>query len=258
MMRHVLASVKDLTVQYGKNIAVNQVSFEVKEGEILAMIGPNGSGKTSAVECLEGLRKPYTGTVALFGKNPLTHRREIYQQLGVQLQDVAYPEKIKVSELCHWFSTFYETPADYKKLLQQLGLNDKKKRYVNKLSGGEKQRLSILLALLPQPKLLILDELTTGLDPEVRRALWESLKVIRDAGCGILLVSHYMDEVEMLANRIVFMLNSKAIYTGNLEGFYSFAKANLPEHKWQDEMTLEDIYLAFAPQRGMITWEDLS
>ena len=257
-MSKILASVTNLMVKYGNKTAVKQVSFEVKGGEILAMIGPNGSGKTSTVECLEGLRIPTAGTITVFGKNPLTNRKEIYRQLGVQLQDVAYPEKIKVEELCMWFSSFYHEPANYQKLLTQLGLESKKKRYVSKLSGGEKQRLSILLAMLPRPKLLILDELTTGLDPEVRRMLWESLKVIRNSGTGILLVSHYMDEVEMLADRMVFMLESKAIYTGTVADFYTFAKDTLSSDQWQDSMSLEEIYLAFAPKSEMITLEGLS
>ena len=248
----ILSKVNNLSVQYGTNIAVNKISFEVIAGEIVAIIGSNGCGKTSGVECLEGLRNPSGGTIAVFGKDPKTNRREIYKQLGVQLQESAYPEKIKVGEICAWFSSFYESPADYNKLLVRFGLADKTKNYVNKLSGGQKQRLSILLAMLGRPKLLVLDELTTGLDPEARRNIWEILRVIKSGGIGILLVSHYMDEVENLANRIIFMQSGKIIFTGTLAELRKFAKDNLQAEKWNESMSLDDIFLAFAPKQKSI------
>ncbi|MCL2217081.1 MAG: ABC transporter ATP-binding protein [Defluviitaleaceae bacterium] len=230
----ILARVNDLSVRYGSNLAVNQISFELNSGEIVAVIGTNGCGKTSSMECLGGLRNPSGGTIAVFGKNPHTDRKEIYTQLGIQLQEAAYPEKIKVNEICSWFSSFYTNPADYKQLLTQLGLADKGKSYVNKLSGGQKQRLSILLAMLARPKMLILDELTTGLDPVARRSIWDVLKAIKSEGIGVLLVSHYMDEVESLADRVIFMQNGKIFFTGTLAEFKSLGKPG---------MSLEDIYL---------------
>ncbi|MCL2202911.1 MAG: ABC transporter ATP-binding protein [Defluviitaleaceae bacterium] len=253
----ILAKVNNLSVQYGTNIAVNKISFDVSAGEIVAVIGSNGSGKTSSMECLGGLRNPSDGTIAVFDKDPQTDRKEIYKQLGVQLQESAYPEKIKVGEICDWFSSFYENPADYEKLLAQFGLADKKKSYTNKLSGGQKQRLSILLAMLGRPKLLILDELTTGLDPEARRSIWEILKVIKSGGIGILLVSHYMDEVENLADRIIFMQNGKITFTGTLAALRNFAQENLHADKWSERMSLEDIYLAFAPQQKTVDLGEL-
>jgi ABC-2 type transport system ATP-binding protein len=248
-----IAYLKDLTVRYGNLTAVDGVSFEVKPGEILAVIGPNGSGKTSAVECLEGLRRPSGGTASVFGKNPVIHRREVYGGMGVQLQDAAYPDKIKVSELCAWFASFYDAPADYNDLLERLDLAAKRKRYVSKLSGGERQRLSVLLALLPRPRLLILDELTTGLDPEVRRGMWDALRAIRGSGTGVLMVSHYMDEVETLADRIVFMLNSKVVYTGTVEGFRRYARETLPPGEWKPDMSLDDLYVAFVPSKTYVS-----
>ena len=247
-----LAAVRNLTIQYGKIIAVDHVSFEVNPGEILVMIGPNGSGKTSIVECLEGLRLPTSGSTEVFGRNLQTSRKEIYLELGVQLQDVAYPEKIKTEELCKLFSSFYRDPADYRILLDQLDLSSKKTRYVSALSGGEKQRLSILLALLPRPKLLILDELTTGLDPEIRRNMWESLIAIRDSGTGILLVSHYMDEVEILSDRIIFMINGKSIFTGNLQELRDYGSRKIDSSIWNPDLSLEEIYLALVPKKGYI------
>lgn len=250
-----LASVNNLSVRYGEVLAVDNLTFDILPGEVLAVIGPNGSGKTSMAECLEGLRWQSGGTVQVFGQDPHTGRKDIYKQMGVQLQSVQYPDKIRVDELCGLFASFYKNPADWKRLLEQLGLGHKVKKPVNKLSGGEKQRLSILLALLPKPRLLVLDELTTGLDPEVRRSLWNSLKTIRDSGTGILLVSHYMDEVQALADRVLFMVSGKAIYIGALKDLPAFAEQKLGHEKWRDDMTLEDIYLALVPQKGTITLE---
>lgn len=250
-----VASVRHLSVTYGAIKAVEDVSFEVAAGEIVAVIGPNGSGKTSMVECLEGLRRESAGQALVFGKNPHTNRREVYTRLGVQLQDVQYPDKIRVGELCSWFSALYENPADWQLLLAQLGLENKKKRSVCKLSGGEKQRLSILLALLPKPRFLMLDELTTGLDPEIRRSMWESLKTVRDSGIGVLLVSHYMEEVEALADRVVFMVQGKAIFVGSIEGLREYAKTVIPPNEWADTLSLEDIYLRLIPEKGCITME---
>ena len=252
-----LAKVNDLSMRYGSVLAVDKISFEVGAGEIVAVIGPNGCGKTSTVECLGGLRSPCGGSVAVLGKNPQTNRKDIYKQLGVQLQESAYPEKIKVAEICDWFSSFYENPTDYKKLLAQFGLSDKAKSYVSRLSGGQKQRLSIALAMLPRPKMVILDELTTGLDPEARRGIWDVLRAIKSGGIGILLVSHYMDEVENLADRIMFMINGAFIFTGTLAELKIFAKDNLEPERHRPDMSLEEIYLAFMPEQKSIDLEEL-
>lgn len=254
-MREALAQVKELQVHYGKVQAVNGVSFSLFPGEIFAIIGPNGSGKTSTVECLEGLRLPSGGGVQVFGLDPRQNRRAIYEQMGVQLQEAAYPDKIKVRELCALLSSFYAHPADWRLLLGELGLSDKANRRVGKLSGGEKQRLSILLALLPRPKLLILDELTTGLDPEVRRGMWETLRQIREAGVGILLVSHYMDEVEALADRLLYMSAGRAAFCGTQAAFRAYAKEITSDGVWREGMSLEEIYLLLSPRQGALTLE---
>lgn len=253
-----LAEISNLTVRYGQVTAVDGVSLTLGRGEIVAVLGPNGSGKTSMVECLEGLRRPAEGTVQVLGMDPHTQRQQVYQHLGVQLQSAEYPDKIKVGELCRLFSSFYSTPADWSLLAKQLGLEDKHNRYIQKLSGGERQRLSILLALLPKPQLLILDELTTGLDPEVRRSLWDSLKAIRDFGTGILLVSHYMDEVAVLADRLAFMLDGKMVYTGTPAGLWAYAKTVVPESQWRQDLSLEDLYLLLVPHTEKLTLEALT
>lgn len=256
-MRKPIATVENLKLDYGSVQAVKDVSFTLYAGEILAIIGPNGSGKTSTVECLEGLRRPSGGRLELLGCQPCENRKQIYRQVGIQLQEADYPDNIKVRELCLLFSSFYDKPADWRLLLRQFGLEGKAGRTVRKLSGGEKQRLSILLALLPKPKLLILDELTTGLDPEVRHGMWESLQQIRNLGTSILLVSHYMDEVEYLADRLAYFAEGRSVFVGTQEEFRAFARSKAPEGQWNDAMRLEDIFLLLTPKNNALSWEGI-
>lgn len=256
-MQEVLAKIENLKLNYSTATAVQDVSFEVRKGEILAIIGPNGSGKTSVIECVEGLRSPTSGVVTVFGKNPYLHRHSIYKKIGVQLQDTQYPEKIKVGEVCRLFSSFYDHPADWKELARQLGLWEKQKRTVKKLSGGEKQRLSILLALLPRPELLILDELTTGLDPEIRRGMWDSLLHIKKLGTTILLVSHYINEVEYLADRLVYFNEGRSLFEGSQEQFREYVQQNTPKALWQENLTLEEVYLLLSPQTDVLELEGI-
>lgn len=256
-MQEILAKIENLKLRYTSVTAVQDVSFELRKGEICAIVGPNGSGKTSVVECLEGLRRPTAGAVTLFGKNPYLHRRSIYEKIGVQLQDSQYPEKIKVGEVCRLFSSFYEHPADWKALSRGLGLWEKQKYTVKKLSGGEKQRLSILLALLPRPELLILDELTTGLDPEIRRAMWDSLLMIKKQGTTILLVSHYLNEVEYLADRLVYFEQGRSLFEGTQKEFREYVRQHTPGELWRDNLTLEDVYLLLSPQAASLELEGI-
>lgn len=256
-MREKLAQIEQLKLSYGSVRAVTDVSFELYEGEILALIGPNGSGKTSTIECLEGLRKPTGGKIELFGRDPHRNRRRIYEKIGIQLQETEYPDNIRVRELCRLFSAFYENPVDWQVLLAQLGLSEKANRMVKKLSGGEKQRLSILLALLPRPKILILDELTTGLDPEVRRGMWESLKEIRRRGTTILMVSHYMDEVEYLADRLVYLEKGCSRFVGSQEQFRQFVRSKAPTTEWKESLSLEEVYLLISPKSKALEWEGI-
>lgn len=256
-MNEILAKIDHLNLAYGAVCAVRDVCFELYAGEILAVIGPNGSGKTSAIECLEGLRLPTGGKVELLGLDPYRNRRRVYRQVGIQLQSAEYPDKLRVHELCRLFSAFYDSPADWKQLLKQFGLEEKAKRMVKKLSGGEKQRLSILLALLPRPKLLILDELTTGLDPEVRRGMWESLKQIRQMGMTVLLVSHYLDEVAYLADRLVYMENGVSSFVGNQKEFERYVKAKVPAEDWKTGFTLEELYLLLSPKSKRMELEGI-
>lgn len=256
-MSQVIVHAKHLYLSYKEVKAVQDVSFTIQSGEVLAVIGSNGSGKTSTIECVEGLRKPDSGSIQVFGKDPLLHRGEIYRKIGIQLQETEYPAKIRVEELCRLYAGFYERPADWKALLSQMNLEEKKKRAVSKLSGGEKQRLSVLLALMGRPKLLILDELTTGLDPEVRQNMWETFRTIRDNGVAILLVSHYLDEVEALADRMLYLEKGKQQFFGTQEEFRTWAKTRISPENQQENDTLEKLYLKIVPKTTGITMEGI-
>jgi ABC-2 type transport system ATP-binding protein len=196
---------------YGLTVAVEDVSFVVGEGEIFGILGPNGAGKTTTVECLSGLRVPDTGTIALLGLDPQHDRRALREFVGVQLQEGSMPPKLTVGELVDLFASFYESPADAGELLDLLGLTAKRDDYYKRLSGGQKQRLSIALALIGNPKVAILDELTTGLDPQARRETWGLIESVRDRGVTIVLVTHFMDEAERLCDRVALIDSGRVI-----------------------------------------------
>ncbi len=256
-MSQTIVQVENLNLAYKNLRAVQNVSFSVKSGEILAVIGQNGSGKTSTVECVEGLRKPDSGLIQVFGKDPWLHRSEVYKEMGVQLQEAEYPLKIKVEELCRLFASFYERPADWNLLLTQMGLDEKRKRPIHKLSGGEKQRLSILLSLMGRPKLLVLDELTTGLDPEVRQNMWISFENIRESGVAIIMVSHYLDEVEALADKILYLEKGEQQFFGTQQEFREYVKNRIPQDGWEENLSLEKLYLMIAPKTTGLTMEGI-
>lgn len=256
-MLQAIVQVENLNLTYKSLHAVQNVSFSVKSGEILAVIGQNGSGKTSTVECIEGLRKPDSGLIRVFGKDPWLHRSEVYKEMGVQLQEVEYPSKIRVEEQCRLFASFYERPADWNLLLTQMGLDKKRKSPIHKLSGGEKQRLSILLSLMGRPKLLVLDELTTGLDPEVRQNMWISFENIRKSGVAIIMVSHYLDEVEALADKILYLEKGKQQFFGTKQGFREYVKSQIPHDEWEENFSLEKLYLMIAPKTTGLTMEGI-
>lgn len=191
--------------------AVDDISLTVAAGEIFGIIGPNGAGKTSTVECIAGLRDPDMGTVKVLGLDPRTDKDEIHQVLGVQLQESQFPDRVTVAEILDLFSSFYRNPADWRELMELVGLTDKARTRYQNLSGGQKQRLSIALALVGGPKVAILDELTTGLDPQARRDTWGLIETVRDAGVTILLVTHFMDEAEGLCDRIAVIDNGRVV-----------------------------------------------
>ncbi|SEG72919.1 ABC-2 type transport system ATP-binding protein [Nonomuraea solani] len=194
--------VTDLTKRYAGLTVLDGVSFSVEEGEIFGILGPNGAGKTTTVECVEGLRSPDGGSVRVLGLDPIKDARALREQVGVQLQHTQLPDNIKVWEALDLYASFYAAPRDWRELLEQWGMADKRDARFGKLSGGQKQRLFIALALIGNPRVAFLDELTTGLDPQARRATWELIKRVRAGGVTVVLVSHFMDEVEELCDRV--------------------------------------------------------
>jgi len=191
--------------RYGGTVAVDDVSFTVDEAEIFGILGPNGAGKTTTVECIEGLRTPDRGRIRVLGLDPRTDAAELHQQLGVQLQESELPERIEVGEALELYSSFYRTPADWMELMRTLGLDSKRHTQYRELSGGQKQRLSVALALVGRPRIAVLDELTTGLDPQARREVWALIEGIRDRGVTIVLVTHLMEEAERLCDRVAVL-----------------------------------------------------
>ncbi|MCP2255873.1 ABC-2 type transport system ATP-binding protein [Prauserella aidingensis] len=194
--------VRDIHKRYGETVAVDGVSFDVDAGEIFGVLGRNGAGKTTTVEIIEGLRAPDTGRVRVLGLDPTRDRRALRAVLGVQLQEGTLPDKATAGEMVRLYRSFYADGADPDRLLGELGLDDKRDTVVDELSGGQLQRLSIALALVGKPRVAVLDELTTGLDPRARRDTWELIEQVRRAGVTILLVTHFMDEAQRLCDRI--------------------------------------------------------
>jgi ABC-2 type transport system ATP-binding protein len=197
--------VENVHKRYGGTVAVDDVSFTVDEAEIFGILGPNGAGKTTTVECIEGLRTPDRGRIRVLGLDPRTDAAELHQQVGVQLQESELPERIQVGEALELYSSFYRTPADWMELMRTLGLDNKRRTQYRKLSGGQKQRLSVALALVGRPRIAVLDELTTGLDPQARREVWALIEGIRGRGVTIVLVTHLMEEAERLCDRVAVL-----------------------------------------------------
>ncbi|WP_338199160.1 ABC transporter ATP-binding protein [Candidatus Nephthysia bennettiae] len=205
-----MVSVQHLAKRYGPLIAIDDVSFSIREGEIFGIIGPNGAGKTTTVECISGLRVPDSGSISVFGLSPQKDRNRIRELVGVQLQESALPPRLKVGEAVRLFASFYSNPLDPNELLESLGMKTMENSVFKSLSGGQKQRLSIALALVGNPRLAILDELTTGLDPEARRETWSLIERTRDRGVTVILVTHFMDEAETLCDRLA-LINHGAV-----------------------------------------------
>ncbi|MEU6681400.1 ABC transporter ATP-binding protein [Streptomyces sp. NPDC046853] len=197
-----IIEVHDLRKAYGGRTVVDGVSFAVEEGEIFGVLGPNGAGKTTTVECVEGLRVPDTGTVRVAGLDPVADHDEVTRILGAQLQESELQAKLTVREALELYAAFYPNPADWRPLAERLRLTDKLDSRFGKLSGGQKQRLFIALALIGNPRVVVLDELTTGLDPRARRDTWQLIEDVRDSGVTVLLVTHFMEEAQRLCDRI--------------------------------------------------------
>jgi len=197
---------------YGSTVAVDEVSFEVNDGEIFGLIGPNGAGKTTTMECIEGLRKPDRGTISVLGFDPFRQVYKLQDRIGVQLQQAQLQKRIKVWEAVDlWASLYQKKAVDAENLLEQLGLTDKRNAWFMNLSGGQKQRLFIALALINDPEVVFLDELTTGLDPQARRAIWDLVRGIRERGKTVFLTTHLMEEAERLCDRVAIIEHGRII-----------------------------------------------
>jgi ABC-2 type transport system ATP-binding protein len=204
-------TITNLVKRYGGLLAVDDVSFSIQEGEIFGIIGPNGAGKTTTVECISGLRVQDSGTISVFGLSPQRDRYRIREFVGVQLQESALPPRLRVGEAVELFASFYAHPLDPREVLETLGIKNIERIAFKKLSGGQKQRVSIALALVGNPKIAILDELTTGLDPEARRATWALIERMRERGVTVILVTHFMDEAETLCDRLALINQGRLI-----------------------------------------------
>ena len=211
-------AVESLTKRFGDLVAVDDVSFDVADREIFGIIGPNGAGKTTLMECLEGLQRRTSGTAQVLGTDPDVSDRSWRARVGVQLQSSALPTKVKVGEVIDLFGSFYENPREADELIAELGLSGKKDSYVEKLSGGQRQRVSIALALVSRPEIVFLDELTTALDPQARLAMWDVVRSIRDAGCTVVMTTHYMEEAEALCDRVAIVDRGRIIALDTVAG----------------------------------------
>ncbi|MEE6287740.1 ABC transporter ATP-binding protein [Georgenia sp. MJ173] len=209
-----IIEVRNLRKTYGTTVAVDDVSFDVHPGEIVGILGRNGAGKTTTVEALTGLRAIDSGTIRVLGVDPQRHPERIREHVGIQLQQAKLPAKITVAEAVALYASFYAAPADGDELLESLGLADHRDKRFEKLSGGQQQRLSIALALVGNPRIAVLDELTTGLDPQARRETWALIDQVRQRGVTVLLVTHFMDEAEHLADRVIIIDNGRVVAEG--------------------------------------------
>ncbi|HMH79959.1 MAG TPA: ABC transporter ATP-binding protein [Candidatus Acidoferrum sp.] len=209
---HPVIRVSGVRKTYGSTVAVADVSFDVQHGEIFGLIGPNGAGKTTTMECIEGLRTPDRGSISVLGLDPFRQVYKLQDRIGVQLQQAQLQKRIKVWEAVDlWASLYRKKAVDGERLLARLGLTDKRDAWFMNLSGGQKQRLFIALALINDPEVIFLDELTTGLDPQSRRAIWELVRGIRERGKTVFLTTHLMEEAERLCDRVAIIEQGRII-----------------------------------------------
>jgi ABC-2 type transport system ATP-binding protein len=244
--------VEHLHKRYGDQVAVDDLSFTVEQGEIFGILGPNGAGKTTTVETVAGLRTPDRGRVRVLGLDPQRDRTELRQRVGVQLQQSELPEQLKVAEAMELYGSFYDRPADWRRLLDELGLAGRRDARYGKLSGGQQQRLSIALALVGNPDLAILDELTTGLDPNARRDTWELIEQVRDRGVTVVLVTHYMEEAERLADRVAVIDGGRLVALDSPAALVA-RTATAQQLRFRPSAPLDDRLLTDLPQVREVT-----
>lgn len=213
----IVLQAEELSKSYGTKKALDTQSIELGRGQVIGILGPNGAGKTTMIECMLGTRTADSGKTTILGMNPRKDRKKLFEKVGVQFQEANYPNKIRTAELCETTASLYRQPADYHRLLKQFALEDKSKAEVSSLSGGERQKLFIVLALIPDPQIMFLDELTTGLDPRARKNVWGFLKQLKEQGLTIVMTSHFMDEVEELCDQILILRKGQRIFHGTVK-----------------------------------------
>lgn len=230
--------VEQISKSYRGLPAVKNLNLSVGYGKVFGLLGANGAGKSTSIECILGTRAADSGTVSIIGMNPKTDRKKLFQKVGVQFQEANYQNEITVGELCEETASLYQHPADWHELLVQFGIRDKIKSAVKDLSGGQRQRLFIVLSLIPDPQVVFLDELTTGLDAKARRDVWKILESLKKKGLTILLTSHFMDEVEVLCDEICILKHGETVFYGTV----AEAISSSPYEKF------EDAYLWYADE----------
>lgn len=239
-----MVTVKNLRKVYGDNVAVAGVSFSVKKGEIFGILGPNGAGKTTTLEMMETLRPIDGGSVVIDGTNVAKNPQIVKRKIGVQPQAPAFQDKTKLKEIIEMFAAAYGEKVDVMQFLRDVQLEEKANDYFESLSGGQKQRLSITTALVHGPKVFFLDEPTTGLDPQARRHLWELIEQVRDRGISVIMTTHYMDEAEILCDRIAIMDNGKIIAINTPENLIKdLLKRGFKKKKEVQQANLEDVFI---------------
>lgn len=234
--------VQNLTKSFGGRKVVDDLSFSVKRGEVFALLGHNGAGKSTTIDLILGLKTPDGGAAALLEQNAAKNRKQVFERVGVQLQHTQYQSNITVEEACIEYASLYALPADYPALLEKFGLLPLRKSLVSKLSGGERQKLSVVLALIGKPEIVFLDELTTGLDVAARREVWRTLKQLKEQGLTILLTTHYMEEAEALCDRICLIRSGKKVTEGTVAEVVAAS----------GQSNLEDAYLFFMGEEELL------
>ena len=235
-------SVRSLTKSFSGRTVVDELSFDVQKGEVFALLGHNGAGKSTTIDLILGLKTPDGGSAKILGMDAAKHRKQVFARLGVQLQNTQYQPNITVEEACIEYASLYAAPADYPRLLEQFGLATLRKRFVSKLSGGERQKLSVVLALIGNPEIVFLDELTTGLNVVARREVWRTLKGLKEQGLTIFLTTHYMEEAEALCDRVCIIKSGKKVVEGTIEETIAAS----------GQRNLEEAYLFFMGEEVLL------
>ena len=235
-------SVRSLAKSFSGRRVVDDLSLDVRTGEVFALLGHNGAGKSTTIDLILSLKTPDGGTAKILGMDAAKDRKQVFERVGVQLQHTQYQSSITVEEACVEYASLYAAPADYPRLLEQFGLGTLRKSFVSKLSGGERQKLSVVLALIGNPEIVFLDELTTGLDVEARREVWRTLKQLKERGLTIFLTTHYMEEAEALCDRVCIIKSGKKVAEGAIDEVIASS----------GQKNLEDAYLFFMGEEELL------